>query len=405
MLLQIFFPGGSSLGTIRECAAQEIIVKFKPAPVQESRKLSLLKILGAKSIHGTYKDVFKIIDVPEGSMKTIIQALQKNPDIEYAEPNHTVKAFSIPNDEYYSFQWNFSIINLEKAWDYSTGEDITVAVLDSGINSHGRDGFGLRLLNGYNALISRESRWEDFNFHGTHVAGTIGQETNNGTGVAGIAFHAHLLPVKVLNRMGFGTIASVASGIRWATDHGADIINMSLGDSEGAQTLLEAIDYAYGKGVLLVAASGNDSSAAELNPVSYPAAYDHVLAVGAVDYTSSRSFYSNGGPELDVVAPGGDLENDVNSDGYADGVLQETFVEYLGFSGFAIDWNYRYLQGTSMAAPHVTGVAALIKSLHPAWGPDEITEALIQTAKDLGPAGKDDQYGYGLIDASAAVVY
>ncbi len=383
---------------------REIIIKFKPG-IAEQAKTALGKACGGHELRTFYRDHFRVLTLPAGAdHRPIIDMLARSPSVIYAEPNHTMRAFTIPNDPDYHYQWNFQLINMEKAWDTSTGEEATVAVLDTGVSPYGQDGFGGRLLKGYNAFLNIKSRWQDFHSHGTHVAGTIGQQTGNGTGVAGIAYNAKILPVKVLNRFGSGSNATVAAGIRWATDNGADIINMSLGSSWGSRALQEAVNYAYEHNVLIIAASGNDASTDAIAPVSYPAAYDHVVAVGAVDANSQRAFYSNGGPELALVAPGGSGD-DFNGDGYADAILQETFKLYFGFVRFDIDWKYYSMMGTSMASPHVAGVAALIKSLHPDWGPDEIRQALTDTAVDLGDPGRDDAYGHGLVDAAAAVAY
>ena len=383
---------------------QEIIIKFRPG-IAERAKTALRKTCGGSNFLTFYRDHFRVLQLPPGAdLKRVIGILARSPHVVYAEPNHTVRAFSIPNDEYYPYQWNFQAINMEKAWDTSTGKGVTVAVVDSGVNPYGSDGFGDRLLDGYNAFFNIESWWEDFHSHGTHVAGTIGQQTGNGTGVAGIAYNAKILPVKVLNRFGFGSNAALAAGIRWATDQGAQIINMSLGDPWGSLTVREAVDYAYEHGVVMVAASGNDASQADLVSIRYPAAYDHVIAVGAVNALNNRAYYSNGGPELALVAPGGSAD-DLNADGYSDDIVQETFSKYLGFTSFALGWGFYYMRGTSMASPHVAGVAALVKSLHPDWGPDEIRQALTDTALDLGDPGRDDAYGYGLVDAAAAVAY
>jgi serine protease len=384
---------------------REIIIKFKPG-IAEQVKTALGKACGGSELRTFYRDHFRVLTLPAGArMQAVLAVLARHPSIVYAEPNYTVRAFSTPDDAYYPQQWNFQLINMEAAWDRSTGEGVTVAVLDSGISPYGTDGFGdHRLLKGYNAFLNIQGRWQDFHSHGTHVAGTIGQETNNSTGVAGIAYNALILPVKVLNRYGYGSNATLAAGIRWAADNGADIINMSLGSSSGGRALQEAVRYAYEQGVVIVAASGNDASTDNLAPVSYPAAYDHVIAVGAVDSMKNRAYYSNGGTQLALVAPGGSPD-DFNADGYADAVTQETFQLHLGFVLFDINWAYYSMMGTSMASPHVAGVAALIKSLHPLWGPDEIRQALTDTAEDLGPAGFDNEYGYGLVDASAAVAY
>lgn len=399
----------------RECVPDEVIVKFKDG-IHEQKKISVLKTHGAVDIQSSYKDFFTVVKVPEGSVKAVISALEKHPAIKYAEPNYILRAYGVPNDPKYDLQWNFPMINVEKAWEESTGEGVTVAVVDTGVNPNGNDGFGDRLLDGFNAFLRIESHWEDGNYHGTHVAGTIGQETNNETGVAGIAYDAEILPVKVISRLNFGTVASVANGIYWAVYNYADIINMSLGGPEDALTMEDAVNYAYNNGVTLIAASGNDSVYEDiwpyddddwLKPVSYPAVYENVIAVGAVGYKGERAYYSNGGPELDIVAPGGDKLEDIDNDGFPDeiSILQETFSELLGFRNFAVGWDYKYLQGTSMAAPHVSGVAALIKSVHPDWGPDEIKEAITETARELGQTGWDEQYGHGLIDAYEAVTY
>jgi len=370
------------------CIPDEIIVKFKQGVTGE-RKKALVREHGAVLKQASYRSAFTVVEIPHGTVGEKVSAFTKNPDVLYAEPNYILSASQVPDDEYYSYQWNFPAINVDRAWDVSTGNDVIVAVLDSGVNTTGWDGFGNRVLDGYNAFFQIEFWWEDGNSHGTHVAGTIGQATNNGIGVAGIAYDASILPVKVLNRFGFGSVVSVAWGIMWAADYPADIINMSLGGTqENSQTLKEAVEYAYSQGVTLVAASGN----AELETVDYPAAYKQVIAVGAVDENGEHASYSNAGKALDVVAPG-------------NGILQEAFLEWLGFPTFAIGWDYYFGNGTSMACPHVAGVAALMKAAHPEWGPEEIRTALITTAVDIAPAGKDDATGYGLIDAYAAITY
>ena len=394
----------------RQCADNTVLVRFKDG-VPEHKKSAVLSALGALDIQKSYGNFFKTVIVPKGFVKAVIHALKGHAAIEYAQPDYILKALSLPNDELYNVQWNFSLINVEQAWEKTTGAGVVVAVADTGVSPHGNDGFGDRLLEGYNAIFRIKARWEDFNFHGTHVAGTIGQETGNHTGVAGIAYDAKILPVKVLNRVGFGTTSAVVNGIRWAVDNDAKIINMSLGAPDGSDLLKAAVDEAYQRGVTVIAASGNDvddDNPTELLPVDYPAAYDSVIAVGAVTHLKQRAYYSNGGPELDLVAPGGGVRDPFDNSDYdfsKKGVLQETFVQFLGFKGFAVGWSYEQLTGTSMACPHVAGVAALVKSLHPDWGPDKIKEALVQTAEDLGPEGRDDEYGYGLVNAYTAVLY
>ncbi|MCK5187035.1 MAG: peptidase S8 [Deltaproteobacteria bacterium] len=375
----------------------ELLIKFKVGVSQKAAS-SIHRQLGISEVREGFKGWYQIITVVIGKEKELARSYLKRSEVEYAEPNYYRSFNSIPNDEFYHLQWNFPLINLPDAWDLSTGSGVTVAVVDSGVNPFGFDSFGRfsvnRILPGHNA-IWRLPGGIDFNGHGTHVAGTIGQETNNTEGVAGIAYHAKILPVKVMSFLGFGLDSWIIRGIRWAADNGADIINLSIGGGGHSKALEDAVDYAYEKGVTLVAASGNDGT----DEVDYPAAFENCIAVGAIRYDKEKTDYSNYGEDLDLVAPGGDLTVDQNGDDNGDGIYQETF-RFLG-----IGWDYRYFTGTSMASPHVAGVAALIKSLHPEYGPDEIRQVLQDTAEDLGNPGWDERYGYGLVDAYAAVSY
>lgn len=381
----------------RLCAAGELLVKFKDTvALQEADAVH--RTLKAREWKQGYNKKYQLVSFAPGRESEMTQAYKRRPEVAYAEPNYYATTCAIPNDEYYPLQWNFPLINLPDAWDISTGEGVVVAVVDTGINPFGRDSFGPlsgdRLMLGFNAIAGTRGGI-DFNQHGTHVAGTIGQETDNGTGVAGIAYNARILPVKSLSFLGGGFYSWIINGIRWATDNGAVVINLSLGSGSYSRLLEEAIDYAYERGVTVVAAAGNDGT----DEVLYPAALEHCIAVGAVRYDKQLASYSNYGTALDLVAPGGDLDVDQNGDGYDDGILQETFWS-LG-----IGWGYWFSTGTSMACPHVAGVAALVKAIHPEYGPDDIRQVLQDTAEDLGAPGWDERYGYGLIDAYAAASY
>ncbi len=329
-------------------------------------------------------------------------------DVIFAEPDYTARMFSVPDDPYYRYQWNFNNpvsggINSEEAWDKANGTGTIVAVVDTGI-AYEDNGYwykkapdfaGTAFAAGYD-FVNNDSHPNDDEGHGTHVAGTIAQTTNNGLGVAGIAYGTSLMPVKVLDSRGYGYYSDIADGIRFAADNGADIINLSLGGDAPSQALEDALRYAYEKGVTIVAAAGNNGK----NGISYPAAYNnYVIAAGATRYDETRAPYSNYGADLDLAAPGGDITVDQNSDGYGDGILQQTFARDTRSFG------YYFYQGTSMAAPHVSAVAALVISAGGAHTPDTLRQALTETAKDLGTPGWDSQFGWGLIDAAAAVRY
>ncbi|WP_235427239.1 S8 family peptidase [Cohnella kolymensis] len=216
---------------------------------------------------------------------------------------------------------------------------------------------------------------EDDVGHGTHVAGIIAAEVNNNEGVAGMTWYTKIMPVKVLDSSGSGSTYSVSQGIIWAVDHGAHIINMSLGNYAQASFLHDALKYAHDRGVILIAASGNDNT----DRPGYPAAYPEVLGVAATDPNGVRAEYSNYGDYIDVAAPGTSIPS-----------------TYPGS-------RYAALSGTSMACPHVAALASLVKAANPNLGNDEVLDLLRKTAKDLGPAGKDNNFGYGEIDVRAAL--
>jgi subtilisin family serine protease len=277
--------------------------------------------------------------------------------------------------------------DLEGTFFWSNGDEIPGNTIDDDGNGFVDDVDGWDFVNG-------DDHPNDDDGHGTHVSGTIAQTSNNGLGVAGVAHGVTVMPVKVMNSAGTGSYQWIADGIYYAVDNGANIISMSLGGPDPSSTLENAVAYAYNYGVTVFAASGNDGEGS----VSYPAAYDdYVIAVGATQYDESRAPYSNYGSSLDIVAPGGNVEVDQNGDSYADGVLQNTFGET------PVDWSYWFYDGTSMATPHASGVAALLLSVDSSLSPDQIRDILQSTAEDLGATGRDNYYGYGLIDARAAL--
>ena len=320
----------------------------------------------------------------------VINRLQKHKDIEWVEPVTVVRNTSMPNDPYYSYQWHMQMLDVTTAWETTQGEGVIVAVIDSGV-SEGDDGF-FKLLTGKD-FVDNDTKPTDLNGHGTHVAGTIAQASDNKKGVVGVAPKATILPVRVLDANGSGSNTWVASGIIWATDNGANIINMSLGGPTSSEVVADACQYAYEQGVTVIAATGNDGFT---DFIGYPAAYSTTIAVGSVDPKKGVAFYSNQGKELDLVAPGGDTSVDHNGDGMGDGVVQQTLQDG--------QWNMAFMQGTSMATPHVAGVAALIYA-NGITEPDEIREALNSTADDLGKKGWDSAYGHGLVNPVAALEF
>ena len=356
---------------------------------------------------------------PKADLFALAEKYQKDPHVRFAEPDVAASVTFTPNDEYFGRQWNFhntssnnSDINLPEAWEYDAsapnyGGDpsVVVAIIDTGVAYEDYGNFlkapdlaDTAFTAGYD-FANEDSHPNDDNAHGTHVAGTIAQSTNNINGTAGIAFKTTIMPIKVLGSDGSGHMSNVARGIAFAMNNGADVISMSL---EGPQTevLTEAVENAAVAGVIMVAATGNSGLAS----ISYPAAYEEVIAVGATRYDATLTAYSNYGNAVDLVAPGGDLGVDQNADGFADGILQQTFAQDNPATGeneadFRT-FSYYYFQGTSMAAPHVSGAAAWLLANQVVAA--NVKDLLTQTARDLGDSGFDTRYGYGLLDLAGA---
>jgi subtilisin family serine protease len=322
------------------------------------------------------------------SPEEVMKKLEAHPDVEWVEPVSELQSAGIPNDPYWKYQWHLHNLKVDKAWEITQGEGVVVAVVDTGVSAN-EDGY-FKLLKGRD-MVDNDDDATDMNGHGTHVAGTIGQASDNGIGVAGVAPKVSILPVRVLDANGSGSNTWVAEGIIWAVDHGANVINLSLGSPMNSEAVADAVAYAYENDVTVVAATGNDGFT---DFIGFPAALETTIAVGSVDLKNEVTFYSNQGKEIDIVAPGGDTTGDKNGDGQQDGVLQETRLGGV--------WAYHFLQGTSMATPHVAGVAALLyaKGMK---SPDQIRKALADSATDLGDKGWDTVYGAGMVDPVAAL--
>ena len=328
-------------------------------------------------------DKIEVADVDPSREAAIIDVLSRDPRVEHAEPMALYRASFVPNDPLYaSKQWHLKRVGAEKAWEYTCGQGVTVAVIDTGIAcfddgpfSRGTDLSGTRCGGGWN-FVDDNARAADDHGHGTHVAGTIAQTTNNGMGTAGLAYCATLMPIKVLSRQGFGSTANVAEGIRYAADEGAQVINMSLGGPIKSQILEDAVNHALAKGVVIVAAAGNSGRS-----VGYPAAYPGVIAVSATDDKDNIARFSSRGPQVVIGAPGVAVTQQTVCNGGKDKC--EVFGTF---------------NGTSMASPHVAGVAAMVESLG-VTDPAAVRDALESTAR---PKEGKNLYGAGILDGGAA---
>lgn len=337
-----------------------------------------------------------------GTLRTAGE-LQRDPTVASAQVNQLWQILQTPNDEFLPFQWHFPVMRVNEAWGITTGSaDVLVAVIDTGITPHpdlvARDsgtGFDMISL----PQISRDGDGIDSNptdvgdlvnngissFHGSHVAGTVGASTNNGIGVAGVDWACQLMHVRVLGQGG-GTSFDIAEGIRWASRQpnasfqlppkAADVINMSLGGGGFDNNVNDACQDAIAAGVSIIAAAGNENS----SQVSYPAGYDNVIAVGAVDIAEQRAPYSNFGSWVDLCAPGGNMGVDLNGDSYADGVLS---TKYSGGDLSQSQPVYAFENGTSMASPHVAGLVGLMRALDGDITPAQIETVLESTAKAI----------------------
>ena len=302
------------------------------------------------------------------------------PEILSVQSDRTVHALGTAgeNDPFRSQQWALDQVSFESSWSVTRGAGITVAVIDSGVLGNHQDLAG-NVLPGKDYVTAGGDGWNDQNGHGTHVAGIIAAHVNNALGIAGGAPDVHILPIRVLDAKGVGDASNVAKGIIWAADHGARVINLSLGGAQ-ASGVEQAIQYANSKGAVVIAAAGNSGD--QGNAPMYPARYPEAIAVAAVNPDLSHPAFSNTGAYVDVSAPGVNI------------------VSTWGSSPSA----YANATGTSMATPYVSAEAALIFAAHPSFSAARLTQVLEGTARDLGPAGPDRAFGHGLINPRAALI-
>lgn len=413
----------------------EVLVTFDPA-ADEATRAQALAASGLTLIDASPSGLCRARRIPNKLLAakqrtamtcTAARSVAAQRGVVTASPNYIRSIALTPNDDHYDLQWHYPLINLPQAWDITTGsDDIVVAVIDTGILSRHPDIEGRLTSDGYDFISDpasardgdgRDADPEDpgdlfggpgqSSFHGTHVSGTIAARSNNGVGVTGITWAGKVMPLRAVGAGG-GSDFDISEAIRYAAGlpnisgvspaKAAKVINMSLSGgagNPGSDAIHSAIQAAAAAGTLVVAAAGNENSSLP----SYPAAYSEAVAVGAVDLSMQRAPYSNHGSWLSLVAPGGNLGTDLNGDGWADGILSTGASD----TGGQIRYQYRFENGTSMAAPHVSGVAALVLAANPALSADQVRDILQATARDLGTPGRDDIYGFGLIDAAAAV--
>ena len=364
----------------------QYVVKFRQKMTTES-VISLAQTAGADVNKFSTRTNNAVIEFKPGTdSDEIIQSLRANPAVEYIEPNFKVKNNYTVSDQRSKDQQGLAVANLAKAWDITFGDPkVIIAVIDTGIDL-GHPDLKNKLVPGYNIITQGKTPPKDDNGHGTHASGIAGAETNNKIGIAGTAPNCKIMPIKALDAKGSGDIYNVALGVIWAVDHGARVLNMSLGGPNN-ETLKRAIEYALAKNVVVVTAMGNDGK----NVKAYPAAFPGVISVGSIDFNRSRSDFSNYGDWITVTAPGSQIMSTMPT-------YKTTMTEFEKEEG------YDYLDGTSMACPIVAGIAALVLSRNPGYTPAEVKERIQSTASDAGKKGYDNEYGYGIVNAAKAVL-
>lgn len=329
-------------------APDQILVKFLPQTA-DNTKDEVHKRQGGRVVDVIQGIDVQVVRIPENKVGEKVRGYKGEASVEFAEADYIAEAILTPSDLYFGKQWGMTKIQAPEAWDITQGSSaVKIAICDTGIDQNHED-LGAKIVANKNFTLSRTV--DDLYGHGTHVAGIAAAITNNGKGVAGVGFNSSLMNAKVLGDTGSGYYSWVAKGVIWAADNGAKVINLSLGGSSPSDTLKNAVEYAWGKGLVLVAAAGNANSDAPL----YPAYYDKSIAVAATDLNDVKASFSNYGIWVDMAAPGVDIFS--------------TMPNHKNRIGIR---NYGSLSGTSMSTPHVAGAAALVFARYPAWSNGDV---------------------------------
>jgi len=383
----------------------QVLVRFKPQTGALVRAAALAALESRFLRRLARLDVYVVAIPPGETVEAMVEAYRRNPDVEFAEPNFLLRVSATPNDTLFQYQYALSNtgqtigslpgspkgqaradIRAMAGWEESKGRpEVVIAVVDTGVDLTHPD-LKNKVLNSGRDFVNNDFDASDDHGHGSMVAGIAAAETNNGEGIAGVAWLSKVLPLKAMDSTGTGSTDKVAEAIRYAADNGAQVVNLSLGTDQPSQTLRDACKYASEKGVFIAAAAGNKGTA-----VHYPAAYDpYVFAVAATDYNDARADFSNIGSEVDAAAPGVRI--------LAPYPLALTPAGYLP---------YAYGDGTSFATAHVSGMAALVRSLKPGLSPGQVMNILRYSADDVNAAtykDRDEFVGYGRVNLEKAIV-
>ncbi|MDZ4209904.1 MAG: S8 family peptidase [Candidatus Curtissbacteria bacterium] len=351
-------------------STDRILVRFKPA-VSADLENRIHQQLGTSIKARIGRINVEVVNVPKDMVLDYVSKFKANQNVEFAEPDYKIYALEIPNDPYFSNQWGMIKIQAPEAWGLSHGlSAVKIAVVDTGIDNNHEDLAG-KVVGRVNFTTSLTD--DDIFGHGTHVAGIAAAITNNSLGVAGLGYQSSLMSVKVLDNNGSGYTSDVAKGITYAADNGANVINLSLGGSSGSTTLQDALNYAWGKGVVLACAAGNSGNSAPL----YPAYYPVCISTAATDSSDKKASWSSYGSSVDVAAPGDNIFSTLPNHPYNMGTVL----------------NYGYASGTSMATPHVAGLAGLLFGANPLLTNTQVRAAIENNADAISGTGTYWQFG------------